>query len=136
MIRKMGPDKHLRDSTKPENLPPITDDRRESTRRRVVLGGIIANRDGTLTWDCLVKDISAAGARIGFSFDQIKTFDQTIPTDCIFINLRDGIAYQATVEWRRDPLYGLKFIESFELEGQVSSNMLFAKMLWLERRRR
>ncbi len=126
----------MSDSTKPENLPPTAEDRRASGRKRTFLGGIIANRASTLTWDCAVKDISETGAQIRLTSDQGETFDQTIPTDCIFINLANAMAHTAMVQWRRHPMFGLKFIESYKLEGQTDPNMLFAKKLWMERRRR
>lgn len=126
----------MSDSTKPANSPPTGEDRRQSGRKRTLLGGIIANRAGTVTWDCSVKNISETGAQIRLASDQGKTFDQTIPTECVFVNLAEATAHTATVEWRRHPMFGLKFIESYELEGQTDSTMQFAKALWLERRMR
>ena len=53
----------------------------------------------------------------------------------MLLNLRDAIAYEAVVEWARPPSYGLKFLSSHDLEGEVVPKMLFAKSLWLARRR-
>jgi len=129
-------DRHLSDSTKPENLPPAGEDRRASGRKRTLLGGVIANRAGTVTWNCSVRDISETGAQIRLASGEAETFDQTIPTDCVFINLAKATAHTATVEWRRHPTFGLKFIDSYKLDRQTDSKMQFAKGLWLARRGR
>lgn len=105
-------------------------DQRSSARRRVILGGIIINADGTQTWDCTVRNISDVGALIRLASDQ------AIPTHCLLVNLRDAVAHDVTVEWMRPPNFGLKFLESHKLENQSRPNLQLAQRLWMQRRGR
>ena len=126
----------LNDRTNPENVPPTAEDRRASTRKRTLFGGIVSNRAGTLTWNCTIRNISETGAQIRLASDQGKTFDQTVPTECILIDLANAMAHTATVEWRSHPSFGVRFVKSYALEGQTDPVMQFAKALWQERRKR
>jgi len=112
-----------------EDLPPIVD-RRQSGRRRVLQGGLIISRDGMRTWDCSIKDLSERGAKIRLPDGQI------IPEHCIFVNLKEGMAYQVVVRWIRDPLAGLGYLESYRLQDLSDPKLQFIRRLWQERRGR
>jgi hypothetical protein len=116
-------------SDEPKDLPPIVN-RRQSNRQRVLLGGLIVTRDGTRTWDCSIKDLSETGAKIRLAEGQV------IPEHCIFVNLKDGIAYQVAITWHRPPMVGLKFLETHHLQTLTDPKLQFARRLWQERRGR
>jgi hypothetical protein len=110
------------------SLPATSKDRRSSSRRRSLLSGIVTSASGSFTADCAIKNLSADGAQIVLGSDQIVT------EDCVLINLKDAVVYVSHIEWGRPSCYGLRFLDSYHLEGAVPSKLLFAKRLWLARR--
>lgn len=118
----------MQDQVKEVSLLADPKNRRSSSRRRSLLSGILTSISGTFTADCSIKNLSVGGAQIVLSSDQIVT------EDCVLINLKDAVAYVSHIEWGRPLCYGLRFIDSYHLEGAVPSKLLFAKRLWLARR--
>jgi PilZ domain len=104
--------------------------RRHDRRNRVLLGGLVVSRDGAQTWDCTVTDLSETGAKIRLAKDQV------IPEHHILINLKEGVAYEATASWIRLPLVGLNFSAEHRLEDLTDNKLMFVRRLWQERRRR
>jgi PilZ domain len=109
---------------------PAAGERRGSQRRTVLFGAIIASRDGAYTWDVTVKNLSDLGAKVRLPAGGV------IPSRCIFINVREGTAYEAIVVWIQPPLWGLRFLESYHLEQLSDPALQFIKRLWLQRRAR
>jgi len=122
--------RELSASDRPGDVPSNIVERRQSSRKRVLLGGLIAARNGAQTWNCSVKDLSELGARIRLAAGQV------IPARCMLIDLRDAIVYHATVSWIRSPMCGLKLSEAYKLEGLSDRKLQFARYLWLDRRSR
>jgi PilZ domain-containing protein len=110
--------------------PSDGSNRRQARRARVLLGGIVVSRDGGRTWNCSIKDLSETGAKIQVADSQV------IPERAYFINLKSGIAYEVQTAWLRLPLAGLKFGQSFPLEGLPDPKLGFLRRLWTERRNR
>lgn len=104
--------------------------RRASRRQRVMLGGLIVSRDGTQTWDCAVRDLSQTGVKIRLAQGQV------IPTHCHFLQLKDGIAYDAVVEWLRLPEAGLTISNPYSLRDSSDPKYKQMRWLWQERRMR
>lgn len=114
---------------KPAAAPP-SGNRRQSQRHRVLLGGLIVTRNGTQSWDCNVRDLSETGAKIRIAPGQV------IPEHCYFIQLKDGIAYEANVQWLHVPEVGLKFLNAHQLRDTSDPKYEHLRQLWMGKRMR
>lgn len=107
-------------------LPPLAD-RRPKTRKRTLLGGLVSFSDGAECFDCRIKDLSDSGARITFPADR------PAPNIVYLINIRDAVAYEATIVWRKGAEGGLKFLRTFAVSDPTESNLGYLKKLWCSR---
>src|SRR5688572_14103997 len=87
--------------TEPEPPPPA--EGRRSPRKRVLYGGKVSYRDGSVVFDCMIRDLSPKGARITLAKDKI------IPSHVILVDTHNRMAYEASVMWIRAPQFGLRF---------------------------
>lgn len=80
------------------------DDARVAPRRRMLKSGKIAYSDRHVTIGCIVRDISATGARLRVegSVHAPDSFELLIPLD--------GLEAQCEVVWRREADVGVRFI--------------------------
>ena len=79
-------------------------ERRESTRDKVMYGGIAEIGDGGTTRECIVRNISDHGATIEFS-----NVDQ-LPREQLSLRVaRKGRSFLAKVVWWRDNFVGVAF---------------------------
>jgi hypothetical protein len=104
-------------------VPADLRDRRDSprfsvTRRARVLQGA----SGLAT--AVIHDISASGARVRLEKPEGVT-DQII-----LVDLAEGVAYEATVAWRKLPEFGVRFARRHNLKGLVPAQLRLAKSLW------
>ena len=78
---------------------------RRETRQRVFLKGRIMFNNGASSFDCLVRDMSATGARLVMS-------DATTLPDAfdLYIPQKDR-TFRATLRWRREDGIGVIFTE-------------------------
>lgn len=85
-------------------LAPQTDDARIAPRRRMLKSGKIAYSDRHVTIGCIVRDISATGARLRIegSVTAPDTFELLITLD--------GLEANCEVVWRREADIGVRFI--------------------------
>ncbi|GJD59242.1 PilZ domain-containing protein [Methylobacterium dankookense] len=76
---------------------------RQEVRQRVFLKGRIRFNNGASSMDCLVRDLSATGARISLSETATlpEVFDLYIP--------QKDRTYRATLRWRREDGVGVTF---------------------------
>lgn len=89
----------------------IAHDRRQHVRTPTNLQGKLSFGHASFAIDCLILDLSEAGAHV-----RVQN-DQTVPESVILVRLRDRIAHEATVVWRRDRgTIGLKFESAHNLE--------------------
>jgi hypothetical protein len=93
--------------------PDENPERRGVMRKRAVVGAILANRSGSMTWDCRIRNLSKSGAQVVLSQEQF------VPDECVLINLKDAIAYEAHLEWRRPPAFGIKFLKAHDLQSAL-----------------
>jgi hypothetical protein len=89
-------------------------DKRVAPRRRVLLGSKIAHSDGDFFVDCLIKDISAAGARVSLDGQHL------VPDTVNLVFFRDRLVYESRVAWRAAPEFGLEFLKIYRFD-EVSS---------------
>jgi hypothetical protein len=85
-------------------LAPTTDDGRIAPRRRMLKSGKVAYSDRHVTIDCMVRDMSATGARLRIEGSVMApdTFELLIALD--------GLEANCQVVWRREADIGVKFI--------------------------
>ncbi|KQQ44554.1 pilus assembly protein PilZ [Methylobacterium sp. Leaf125] len=82
----------------------MSEHRRESRLRTFLKGRIIFNK-GASTMDCLVRDLSASGARLAL------TETTTLPESFdLYIPQKDR-TYRATLCWRRADGIGITFVD-------------------------
>ena len=83
----------------------MSEHRRESRLRTFLKGRIIFNK-GASTMDCLVRDLSASGARLAL------TETTTLPESFdLYIPQKDR-TYRSTLCWRREDGIGVTFTDS------------------------
>lgn len=128
-FRPVSPLKKEVAEVKPAAAPP-SENKRQSQRVRVLLGGLIVTRNGTQSWDCNVRDLSETGAKIRLAPGQV------IPEHCYFVQLKDGIAYEANVQWLHVPEVGLKFLKSHHLRDSSDPKYEHLRQLWMGKRMR
>ena len=80
------------------------DDLRVAPRRRMLKAGVVAYNDRHVTIPCLVRDISATGARL-----RIETSVTAPDTFDLIIEL-DGMEAGCQVVWRKGADIGVKFL--------------------------
>ena len=90
---------------------------RHIRRQRSLLTGVGAYLDGTGTFDCVIRDLSDTGGRIRFSTGL------AIPTAFHLVNVRDRVAYEAKVAWRKSGEAGLKWVQVVPLTGDINTRM-------------
>jgi len=105
------------------DLEPELADRRHEPRHRAMLTGKLLHGDA-FTVDCAIRDIAAEGARINLP-DDVE-----LPAQLYLIEVRNGVAYEAQIIWRRPPLAGLRFLSRHDLKA--ATKMTHLRRLWLE----
>ena len=92
------------DDDRPKGAPTNYADRRAAPRAKALLRGIIYYNDRSAAADCLVRDISATGAKLELS-------ENVIIPDLIDIYIsKKGETLRAAVQWRRGDLVGIAFM--------------------------
>lgn len=93
-------------------------DPRGTQRKRTLLKGIVSyGQNCAFTVDCVIADISEAGARV-----QIQQ-GPPVPSDVYLVHLRERAAYEAKVAWRRNDNVGLKFVARHDLENPTTEDL-------------
>lgn len=103
-------------------------DRRQSQRQRVLLGALIVDLARETIVACRAENASEGGARLRLSDPQF------VPATFWLIALSSGLAYQATVKWRRDDRLGVAFEELIDLEDPASAVARKLQKIWQSRR--
>ena len=98
--------------------------RRKSVRRRVLLAGVIAYGGGIYCVDCTIRDVSGTGARV--SYQGVHP----IPVGIYLINIRERIAHEARVVWRKDQEIGLHFVRTITALDATDASLSFLSRLW------
>ncbi|MEA2825558.1 MAG: hypothetical protein QOF03_2040, partial [Alphaproteobacteria bacterium] len=106
------------------DLPPRVVNQRGAPRKRTLLGGKVIYGDGQQVRDCTIRDISETGARIAIAKGEV------IPTRVFLIDRRAPIAYEATVSWIKAPEFGLTFLKTHALKGNIPAELDYLKQVW------
>jgi len=100
---------------------------RRAIRRRVLQTAMVAYPDLRISFRCAIRDRSAAGARLKLP-DGIP-----VPPRFWLIDASEGLAYDATAVWRRDPEAGVSLADPIDLKepghGHLQRQL---HALWLE----
>lgn len=102
---------------------PAAAKKRTAPRQRVLFGGKIVYDDGAFSVDCIIRDLSASGAKITLGLRV------SIPSDIWFIDLHGGVAFSSAVVWRRTPHIGLRFLKRVEL-ASAPKELAYLVRLW------
>lgn len=97
-------------------------------RRRVLLGGVAVHqlrRDGAR---CQVRDISEKGARILVSHAAL------LPESLHLIVIREQIAYEARVIWRKGDAAGLAFSKTIDLSTPPDPTLAHLQKIWAQQK--
>jgi hypothetical protein len=97
---------------------------RRSTRKQVQFSAFLSADKGTTHFGCTIRDLSETGARVRLT----RNID--LPAIVHLVDVTNKIAYEAAVVWRRAPLYGLAFTNSYKLSS--TETPLFLRKLWFE----
>ncbi len=82
-------------------------DRRQTTRNKVLYGGVAKSGENAPAKDCVVRNISEKGASIEFS-DGVR-----VPKEQISLTVaRRGRSFLAKIIWWRDNLIGVAFSDT------------------------
>ena len=72
-----------------------------SPRQRVLLTGLVAYADLSISYRCTIRDRSDRGARLKLPIGMV------VPPDFWLIDVPTGLAYEATAVWRHYPEVGV-----------------------------
>jgi hypothetical protein len=115
----------LRMSGPPDSNPPA--ENREGHRRRTLLPGLIFVPQTQWTFECLIRNLSEAGAKIDIQADA------PIPSRFMLIDIKNRLAYEVEMVRRRERDVGLKILRSIPLMEASGSEALQLKRLLVDR---
>src|SRR5262245_30483968 len=106
--------------------PIVRPDQRKMSRKRVVLGGVLADPNGENAVDCTIRDINERGAQV----ESPRKSEQG--DEVLLLNTRTEAAHLSTVAWIKGERTGLSFIRSYSLEGALPTQLEFLMRLLIE----
>jgi hypothetical protein len=113
-------------------VPPPIDRGPESTlqardpRKKTYLFGLLVHGNGTFTVDCIVRNISAGGAKITLAQRN------PLPGNIYLIVVKYGLACRSEIAWLSFPARGLKFADMHFVAQNLPQELMFLRQLWLE----
>lgn len=99
-------------------------ERRDDLRGRSLLAGKIANEDATQTLDCVIRNLTPGGAMIE------TTAPHLVPARHHLVQVKDGIAWEAEVRWRRGNRVGLKLGDRHDLRETTAVQLRALRAIW------
>ena len=106
-------------------VPAESDDaRRREPRPRTFLGGKLIFGAHDLTADCTVRNLTTRGAKVQ------TTVASTLSREMWLVVVKTGMAYRASLAWRRDDEVGLKFISEHKLAVDQDPNLKIVRHVW------
>jgi hypothetical protein len=99
-------------------------ERRRAGRQRALLAGKLANEGATSTLDCIIRNISADGAMIETANPQM------IPSQLHLVQIKEGIAWDAEVIWRRGNRIGLLLGDRHDLRETTQNQLKSLRAIW------
>jgi hypothetical protein len=105
----------------------VPGDKREKPRRRTYLGGRVVQDDG-ISIACVIRNVSASGAMI-----EVPPLT-TVPDEWTLLDMKHALAHRVVVRWRKDTRLGVRFARSWDLQGDIPSNLYHLQRLWAAER--
>ena len=105
--------------------PSAADSRAGSRKRTLLRGRICWGPHAAISTDCTIRDISETGAQLRVPATQ------ALPNEFALIHVLDGIAYQATLAWRRGDLAGVHFEARHDLRVAGAPELFHLRQIWL-----
>jgi hypothetical protein len=105
---------------------PPPKEHRTLGRKRSLLSAVAVSADGAMTFDCAIRDLSARGGKI-------RSSSVHLPDRFYLINIRDQVAYDATIAWKRNGEAGLKWNNVIPLAGTPDGRFAHLRRIWTER---
>jgi hypothetical protein len=106
-------------------LDAANQNRRKVSSKRTLQRGKIVYGEGAFTLDCLIRDISAKGARITVA----KGI--SMPTHVYLIDMQSAMAYAAEISYIRAPSFGLNFLRSYRISEMTDPSLRFLHHCWV-----
>ncbi len=102
----------------------LPNERRRAGRLRALLAGKLANDDATTSIDCVIRNISDTGAMIE------TTTPQLIPNRLHLVQIKEGVAWDVEVIWRRGNRIGLTLGERHDLRDSTTKQLRALRAIW------
>lgn len=99
-------------------------ERRRGQRNRALLAGKVANVDASQTLDCVIRNLSPDGAMIETSTPHL------VPSEMHLVQIKDGIAWDAEVIWRRGNRVGVKLNARHDLRESTEKQLRALRAIW------
>lgn len=108
------------------SLPaPNGNERRSVPRQRTLLRARVCfGPHHAITVDCGIRNLSEHGAQVRLPPQQ------PLPGDLTLLHVTEGLAFDASVIWRRGDLVGLRFKGRHNLKGDVSDDLKSLRAIW------
>ncbi len=99
-------------------------ERRGGQRNRALLAGKVANEDASRTLDCVIRNLSPDGAMIETSTPHL------VPAEMHLVQIKEGIAWDAEVIWRRGNRIGVKLKTRHDLRESTEKQLRALRAIW------
>ncbi len=99
-------------------------ERRRQPRQRALLAGKLSTEGAKVTFDCTIRNISPEGAMIETASPQM------VPNELHLVQIKEGIAWDAEVIWRRGNKIGLALKERHDLRQPVADQLKALRAVW------
>lgn len=105
--------------------PHTGSERRALPRRRTILRGRICyGQKYVITLDCSIRNLSERGAQLRIAPSQ------ALPAQFALVDVAEGLAFEASLTWRRGDLAGVTFSATHNLRGEVSDDLKPLRAIW------
>ena len=108
----------------------IDAERRAYHRARTLFAGKIIIGDGSISPDCMIRNLSVAGARVRIA----RSID--LPGVVGLLVIKEGLLFDATVIWRNGDETGVTFSGQHDMRRDTDPGRKIVRMLWDELRPR
>jgi hypothetical protein len=106
--------------------PPPGPERRAIPRLRTLQRGRVCyGMDHALSFDCMIRNLTAKGAMLRCPASQ------EIPDRFTLLHINGGMAFEAELTWRRGEDAGVKFGLAHDLRGPVSDAYRTLRHVWV-----
>lgn len=100
-------------------------ERRAVLRQRTLLRARLCfGPHHSISVDCGIRNLSEHGAQVRLPPQQ------PLPGDLTLLHVNEGLAFDASVTWRRGDLVGLRFNRRHNLKGDVSDDLRSLRAIW------